>query len=183
MASLRFQEVMPLSKRRDFDTLTEAVVAFHGINPNHYRVQWRDLAMTAMERHQQLDQRLGIIFTQWAKEVLATPELLIEHDSLEKLLSLMTDKIQTWERSQKPTTRRAAARMADDFILNQPKNARRPYSGARPDSGVRPDSYNYKSYQNKPRYEKPDERSEDKPTSTKPEKQNDRRIHDKEKGP
>ena len=122
-ASLRFQERMLLAERRDFDTLTEALVAFHEINPNHYRVQWRDLVMMATESHQQLDQRLGIIFTRWAKEALATPELLMEHVCLEKLLSLMTDKIQTWVRSQKPTTRREAARMANDFCT-QPTQGR-----------------------------------------------------------
>lgn len=119
-SSLRFQGQMAVDTKSDFQALRKALVDFHGITPNHYRVKWRDLVPGTNKPYQQFFQRVKSTGELWTKAAVTREELL-DLILKEKLVSSLPPTIQSWVRTQDPSSGKEAARLADDYVHSQPK--------------------------------------------------------------
>lgn len=107
---------------------------------SHYRTKWNEMEMKSKEMGHQLLQRLALTFKAWTKGTDDLEDMMVR----EKYLTLLPTAVQTWVKTQNPSTAEKAAQLADDFILSQPKVAEPPkrWTPSRPErswnSGPRP---------------------------------------------
>ena len=119
--SMKYQEQMPDADKTVFQKVKAALISLHGITPNHYRTQVRDLAQLPSEPCQQYGLRVLSLVTLWAKETKTKADM-IDLVSMDKMLSTLSDpKVQSWVRAQNPSSTKEASRIADDYIHSLPK--------------------------------------------------------------
>ena len=84
--SLKFHAQIPTDKEVVFQTIRSALISLHGMAPNHYQVQLRDLTQLPGEPHQQFILRVRALATIWVKDAPTRADV-ISLITMEKAIS------------------------------------------------------------------------------------------------
>lgn len=105
--------------KQDYDLVKDAILEYFNITPDTYRMKYKEARKRSNESWVDFGQRMLMLKGKWTKGCKSAQEVR-DITTMEDVISLIPDKVQSWVRDQKPTSTKRAAQLADEYYLNRP---------------------------------------------------------------
>lgn len=109
--------------KQNYDLVKVAILQYFNITPDTYRMKYKEARKCSGESWVDLGQRMLALKGKWTKECNSAQEVR-DITTMEDVLSLIPDRVQSWVHDHKPTTTKMAAQLADEYYINRPSGFR-----------------------------------------------------------